>query len=93
MLGIGEGALSDKKIPAGSVEGMTDAGTKGYFGPCPPVGRKHNYRFYVHALKVEKLELPEGSTPGFAGFNFWANSVDQSLFGKVFLEVNAGPRK
>lgn len=85
---IGMGDLSSGKIPAGSIEGMTDAGKPGFFGPCPPVGRKHNYVFTVHALKVEKLGVPAGSTPAFVGFNIWGNSL-----GKASFKVTAGPRK
>ncbi|MBI3558200.1 MAG: YbhB/YbcL family Raf kinase inhibitor-like protein [Deltaproteobacteria bacterium] len=82
------GDLSQAKIPQGSVEMMTDAGKPGYFGPCPPIGRKHTYLFTVYALKVEKLGVPISSTPGFVGFNLWANSL-----GKASFKVTAGPRK
>jgi phosphatidylethanolamine-binding protein (PEBP) family uncharacterized protein len=33
-------------------------GKPGYFGPCPPVGRVHNYVFTLHALNTEKLNPP-----------------------------------
>jgi len=85
---IDVGDLSQGKIPQGSAEMMTDAGKPGYFGPCPPVGRKHTYKFTVHALKVEKLEVPNSSTPGFVSFNLWANSL-----GKTSFILTAGPRK
>ena len=82
------GDLRQSKIPAGSVESMTDAGKPGFFGPCPPVGRKHTYIYTVHALKVEKLGVPPTSTPAYVGFNFWMNSL-----GKASFTVTAGPRK
>jgi Raf kinase inhibitor-like YbhB/YbcL family protein len=82
------GDLSKGKIPVGSVESMTDAGKPGFFGPCPPVGRKHSYIYTVHALKVEKLGVPLTSTPAFVGFNLWGNSL-----GKASFKVTAGPRK
>lgn len=85
---VAEGDLTQAKIPPGSVEMMTDAGKPGYFGPCPPIGRKHTYLITVHALKVEKLGVPATSTPGFVGFNLWANSL-----GKASFTVTAGPRK
>lgn len=81
-------ALAQGKVPAGSVEQMTDAGKPGFFGPCPPVGRKHTYVYTVHALKVEKLAVPAGSTPAFVGFNLWGNDL-----GKASFTVTAGPRK
>lgn len=82
------GDLSKAKIPTGSVESMTDAGKPGFFGPCPPVGRKHTYIYTVHALKVEKLGVPTTSTPAYVGFNLWSNSLDRASF-----TVTAGPRK
>ena len=84
---IGLGDLSRGKIPQGSLELNTDAGKPGYFGPCPPVGRKHTYHYTVHALKVEHLGVPASSTPGFVGFNLWANLLDKASFA-----VKAGPR-
>ena len=81
------GALAKANIPKGSVETMTDAGKPGYFGPCPPVGRKHTYIYTVHALKVEKLGVSVSSTPAYVGFNLWANSL-----GKASFAVTAGPR-
>lgn len=85
---IEAGALSRGKIPVGSLELMTDAGKPGFFGPCPPVGRKHTYIYTVYALKVDKLGVPLSSTPGFVGFNLWANQL-----GKASFTVTAGPRK
>ena len=81
------GDLSHGKVPAGALETMTDAGKPGYFGPCPPVGRTHIYRFKVYALKVAKLNVPTGSTPGFVSFNLWANTLETNSF-----TVTAGPR-
>jgi len=79
------GALSKGQIPMGSLESMTDAGRPGFFGPCPPAGRKHTYVYTVHALKVEKLGVSPASTPAFVSFNLWANSL-----GKASFSVNAG---
>lgn len=82
------GDLSSGKIPAGSVESITDAGKPGYFGPCPPIPRKHAYLFTVYALKTDDLGVPVSSTPGFVGFNLWANTLAKASF-----IVTAGPRK
>jgi len=79
------GALSKGQIPMGSLESRTDAGRPGFFGPCPPAGRKHTYVYTVHALKVEKLGVSPASTPAFVSFNLWANSL-----GKASFSVNAG---
>jgi Raf kinase inhibitor-like YbhB/YbcL family protein len=82
------GDLANKKIPAGSIESNTDKGVPGYFGPCPPVSRKHTYTYTVHALKVEKLGVPASATGAYVGFNLW----NQAL-GTATLKVTAGPRK
>lgn len=85
---IDKQALATAQIPKGSLEMMTDAGKPGFFGPCPPTGRKHTYVYTVYALKVEKLGVPLTATPAFVGFNLWTN-----LLGKASFTVTAGPRK
>lgn len=83
-----EGDLAQAKIPAGAVESNTDAGKPGFFGPCPPVGRKHTYAYTVYALKVDKLGVPANSPAAYVGFNLWMNTLDKASF-----TVTAGPRK
>ena len=53
------GGANGGAVPAGAVEGNTDLGKPGFFGPCPPVGRKHHYQFTVVALKVDKLPVEQ----------------------------------
>ena len=79
--------LADCPLPAGAREVNTDFGVPGYFGPCPPVGRKHRYTFYVHALDTEKLEVPENATGALAGF-----FIHQHTLAKASFTVMAGPR-
>ncbi len=80
--------LSSSALPDGAVEGNTDLGKPGYFGPCPPKGRKHVYTFSVHALDVDKLEAPEGATSALTGFY-----INLHTLAKGTLSVTAGPRK
>jgi Raf kinase inhibitor-like YbhB/YbcL family protein len=82
------GAMSAATLPAGVVEGNTDLGKPGYFGPCPPVGRTHTYEFTVYALKTEKLEIPAGASAAFIGFSLWQNTL-----AKATVQATAGPRK
>jgi Raf kinase inhibitor-like YbhB/YbcL family protein len=82
------GDLTAGKLPAGAKQGNTDLGKPGYFGPCPPVGRKHTYVYTVHALKTEKLDVPENATAAITAFYLWQNTL-----GKAELPVTAGPRK
>jgi Raf kinase inhibitor-like YbhB/YbcL family protein len=75
-LAPGAGDTAGTALPAGTVQGRTDFGSLGYGGPCPPPGSgDHRYYFRVHALKVDKLELPEGATAALLGFNVNANTL------------------
>ncbi len=80
-------ALPSDSLPEGAVERNTDLGKPGFFGPCPPVGRKHEYVFTVYALDTDKLEAPEGATAPLTGFYLW-----QHTLAKATLTVSAGPR-
>ena len=82
------GGANGGPIPAGAVEGNTDLGKPGFFGPCPPVGRTHHYVYTVHALKVDTLPVDKNATPALVGFFIWQNSL-----GKATLNVKGGPRK
>lgn len=62
-------------MPAGVIQGNTDFGTPGYGGPCPPPGPAHHYHFRLHALKVDKLDLPPNPTAALVGFNVTANTL------------------
>ena len=74
---------------AGTAQINTDFGGPGWGGPCPPVGDKpHRYHFTLHALKVEKLDLPQGATAALAGYMINANSL-----GKARLTGTYGRKK
>ena len=43
-------------MPSGAIQSLTDFGSKGYGGPCPPAGdKKHHYHITVFAVDVDKL--------------------------------------
>lgn len=73
------------KLPAGALQINTDTGRPGYGGPCPPVGQTHHYQITVHALKVDKLQLPPTATPALVGFMSGMNGI-----GKASMTVLAG---
>jgi Raf kinase inhibitor-like YbhB/YbcL family protein len=74
--GLAAGAGNGRNAPRGSAQGTTDFGTKGYGGPCPPVGDKpHHYHFTVFALKVDRLDLPGNATAAMVGFNLNGNKL------------------
>lgn len=49
---------AEKKLPAGTLEGLNDWKRTGYGGPCPPIGR-HRYFFKLYALDVVLPDLEE----------------------------------
>ena len=74
--GLTAGAGNNRNAPRGSAQGATDFGSKGYGGPCPPVGDKpHHYHITVFALKTEKLDVPGNATAAYVGFNLNANKL------------------
>jgi len=47
-------------VPVAALQGITDYGTIGYTGPCPPHGETHRYQFKVYGLDA-LLDLAPGS--------------------------------
>lgn len=43
-------------------DGRNDAGTIGYFGPCPPPGKVHHYHVTLYALDVRTIEAMQPLT-------------------------------
>ena len=78
--GKGDGS----NLPRGAVQIATDFGAPGWGGPCPPAGDKpHRYNFTLHALKVEKLEVPKDAKASLVGSMVNANSIAKAtLTGK-----------
>lgn len=58
--GLPEDVPKDKVTSDGSHQGVTDFGTYGYRGPCPP-GGMHRYYFKIYALD-KTLDLESGVT-------------------------------
>ena len=73
------GNADGTKLPKGAQHIKTDFGGPGWGGPCPPQGDKpHRYNFTLYALKVAKLDLPQGATAALAGFMINANSIGKT---------------
>jgi Raf kinase inhibitor-like YbhB/YbcL family protein len=81
----GAGAAGNPQLPAGAVQGRTDFGTAAFGGACPPVGdAPHRYVFTVHALKVEKLELPADASAALIGYMLHANGLGKASFTALY---------
>jgi Raf kinase inhibitor-like YbhB/YbcL family protein len=71
--------------PQGSMQIANDYGSQGFGGACPPSGHGvHHYRFTIHALSVEKLELPEGASGALAGYMINANTIETSTIESLY---------
>jgi Raf kinase inhibitor-like YbhB/YbcL family protein len=61
--GLPEAVPKDEKLGSGALQGKIGSGgvgyPTGYFGPCPPKGRPHHYRFTLYALDTS-LDLTAG---------------------------------
>lgn len=69
-LAAGAGAPASGLMPSGAIQSLTDFGTPGYGGPCPPEGHgPHRYILTVHALKTAQLGTGPDSPPAMVGFN------------------------
>ena len=85
-LAAGAGAEGGKALPAGAQMGRTDFGTAAFGGACPPPGSApHRYIFAVHALKVEKIEVPADASAALVGFNLSANRIGEA---KIWATYN-----
>jgi Raf kinase inhibitor-like YbhB/YbcL family protein len=65
----GAGAAGGAQLPSGAKMGRTDFGSKEYGGAAPPPGHgAHRYQLTLHALNVDKLDVPEDATAAYVGF-------------------------
>ena len=53
-------------LPVGARTWPNDYGYAGWGGPWPPPGPAHHYHFTVHALGVDRLDVPDDATSAFA---------------------------
>lgn len=79
------GSSKHDLAPKGSLQIKNDYGNPSFGGACPPVGHGvHHYRFTVHALSVEKLELPEGASGALVGYMINANTLASSTIESLY---------
>ena len=73
------GNANNQSAPQGSIQNKNDYGSRSFGGACPPEGHgTHHYIFTLHALSVEKLELPEDASGALAGYMINANTIESA---------------
>lgn len=75
---VPEGASREHAMPKGAMELRNDYGVVGFGGACPPPGEVHRYIFTVHALGVEKLDIPKDASNALAGYMIHANAIAEA---------------
>lgn len=71
------GNKSNSKLPSGAIQLPNDARVKKYIGAAPPKGHGvYHYFLTVWALDIDKVEIPEDSTPAFLGFNMFGHVLE-----------------
>ena len=62
--------------PEGTIQSITNYGSQGYGGPCPPKGHGlHQYIITVYALKTDTLGLDKNTNPAIVGYYLWNNTL------------------
>jgi Raf kinase inhibitor-like YbhB/YbcL family protein len=74
------GAGDGSSLPGDALTLANDAGVKRFIGAAPPAGHGHHrYIVAVHAVGVEKLDLPAEATPAYLGFNLFGNAIARAI--------------
>ena len=81
---LAAGASHTDAMPKGALELVSDYGSAGFGGACPPPGEVHRYIFTVHALKTEKLDIPANASNALAGYMINANALAKASITAVF---------
>jgi Raf kinase inhibitor-like YbhB/YbcL family protein len=76
---------SGKTMPAGTIESITDFGSVGFGGACPPQGvSPHRYQFTVWALNVNALELDATASGAKVGYFLHQHAVGKTTIEAVY---------
>ena len=76
----GAGDQQGSGLPEGAVQLRNDAGFPGFVGAAPPAGHgPHRYFVTVHAVDVERLDVPPDASPAFLGFNLFSHTLARGV--------------
>nr|WP_086938733.1 YbhB/YbcL family Raf kinase inhibitor-like protein [Thaumasiovibrio occultus] len=81
----GAGTVDGAGMPVGSTQIVNDYGIQGFGGACPPKGNGvHHYQFTVHALSVDKLDLPSDPSGALTGYMINAHTIASSTIEALY---------
>ena len=84
-IAAGAGSQNANIARLGSMHIANDYGTYAFGGACPPSGHGvHRYRFTIHALSVEKLDLPQNASGALAGYMINANTIESNTIEALY---------
>lgn len=70
---------AENGLPDGALQLANDAGFRGFVGAAPPSGHGvHHYHVVIHALDVEKLDIPAEASPAYLGFNLFSHAIGRA---------------
>jgi len=73
------GDIEAALMPKEAIQSLSNYGTVGYGGACPPNGDgAHRYIFTVYALDIEKLPLGETAMPALVGFMISQHTIQKA---------------
>ncbi|MFK8038140.1 MAG: YbhB/YbcL family Raf kinase inhibitor-like protein [Crocinitomicaceae bacterium] len=85
----GAGSTNLNLMPRGVIQSVSDYGTNGYGGPCPPEGHGlHQYIITIHALSIAKLGLNPNTNPAVVGYNILSNTLSKASIVIYYERVN-----
>ncbi len=80
-LAANAGAQGGANLPQGARQIRNDYGSYSWGGCCPPPGDKpHRYIFTVHALSVDRIDVPDDAPAALTGFMVNANTLAKASF-------------
>ena len=76
----GAGDRSGSGLPEGAVQLRNDAGFPGFVGAAPPAGHgPHRYFVTVHAVDVDRLDVPPDASCAFLGFTLFSHTLARAV--------------
>ncbi|MBX9734991.1 MAG: YbhB/YbcL family Raf kinase inhibitor-like protein [Chitinophagaceae bacterium] len=73
------GNITKNIAPKNAIQSITDFGSQGYGGPCPPENSGfHKYIITVYALKVSSLGVDARANPALVGFMLNQNTIEKA---------------